>query len=131
MSDAERRSNPLVKRVDALLRRHRDPAARATDVPVLTEVVDDDARRRPAVTPETLETLAHELERALLARLGPEVVRVIEQKLSRVLSSSLVGQSVDGMRAELTQSVTQLVREAIAASMARALAPNPAPTEKK
>ena len=131
MSDGERRSNPLVKRVDALLRRHRDPAARATDVPVLTEVVDEDARRRPAVTPETLETLAHELESALLARLGPEVVRVIELKLSRVLSSSLVGQSLDGMRTELTQSVTQLVREAIASSMARALAPTQTSAEKK
>ena len=131
MSDEERRSNPLGKRVDALLRRHRDPAARATDVPVLTEVVDDEAWRRPAVAPEALEALAHELERAVLARLGPEVERVMEQKLSRVLSSSLVGQSVDGMRAELTQSVTQLVREAIAASVARALAPNPTPPEKK
>ena len=131
MSDAERRSNPLVKRVDALLRRHRDPAARATDVPVLTEVVDEEARRRPAVTPEALETLAHELERALLARLGPEVVRVMEQKLSRVLSASLVSQSVDGMHAELTQSVTQLVREAIAASVARAVAPTPPSPEKK
>ena len=28
MSEGERRSNPLVKRVDALLRRNRDPAAR-------------------------------------------------------------------------------------------------------
>jgi hypothetical protein len=130
MSDGERRSNPLGKSVDALLRRHRDPAARASDVPVLTEVVDDEARR-PAVAPEALEALAHELERAVLARLGPEVERVMEQKLSRVLSSSLVGQSVDGMRAELTQSVTQLVREAVAASVARALAPTPAPSEKK
>ena len=131
MSDGERRSNPLVKRVDALLRRHRDPAARASDVPVLTEVVDDDARRLPAVAPEALEALARELERAVLARLGPEVERVIAQKLSRVLSSSLVDQSVDGMRAELTQSVTQLVREAIAASVARALEPTQTSPEKK
>jgi AcrR family transcriptional regulator len=130
MSEEDRRSNPLGARVDALLRRHRDPAARASDVPVLTEVVDDEARRRPAVAPEALEALARELERAVLARLGPEVERVIEQKLARVLSG-LVGQSVDGMRAELTQSVTQMVREAVAASVARALAPNSAPSEKK
>jgi AcrR family transcriptional regulator len=131
LSDEERRgSNPLGKRVDALLRRHRDPAARASDVPVLTEVVDDEAHRRPAVAPEALEALARELERAVLARLGPEVERVIAQKLSHVLSSSLVGQSLDGMRAELRQSVTQLVREAVAASVARALAPNSAASEK-
>ena len=123
MSDPARpRSNPLVNRVDALLRRNRDPAARATDVPVLTEVVDDEARRGPAVAPEVLEELARELERAVLARLGPEVERVIEEKLARVLSG-LVGQSVDGMRSELTRSVTQMVREAVAASVSRALAP--------
>lgn len=123
MSDPERpRSNPLVNRVDALLRRNRDPAARSTDVPVLTEVVDDEARRGPAVPPEALEALARELERAVLARLGPEVERVIEEKLARVLSG-LVGQSVDGMRSELTRSVTQMVREAVAASVSLALAP--------
>ena len=123
MSEGERRSNPLVKRVDALLRRNRDPAARASDVPVLTEVVDDEAQRGPAVAPEALEALARELERAVLERLGPEVERVIEEKLSRVLSG-LVGQSVDGMRSELTRSVTQMVREAVAASVSRALAPH-------
>jgi AcrR family transcriptional regulator len=126
----ERKPNPLGTRVDALLRRNRDPAAKASDVPVLTEVVDDEARRRPAVDPAALEALARELERAVLERLGPEVERVIEEKLARVLSG-LVGQSVDGMRSELTQSVTQMVREAVAASVARALAPSSAPSEKK
>ena len=122
MADEADRGNPLGRRVDQILRRHKDPAAHASDVPVLTEVVDEEARRRPAVNAEALEALAHELERAVLERLGPEVERVIEQKLARVLSG-LVGQSVDGMRSELTQSVTQMVREAVAASVARALAP--------
>ena len=63
-----------------------------------------------------------------MARLGPEVDRVIQEKLSRVLSG-LVGKSVEGVRYELTQSVTQMVREAVAASVSRALAP--APKEKK
>ncbi len=89
-------------------------------MPVLTEIVDDVARRGPAVDPEALEALARELERAVLERLGPEVERVFEQKLARVLGG-LVGR--DGMRAELTQNVTQMVREAVAASVARALAP--------
>jgi hypothetical protein len=126
MSDAK--PNPLGKRVDALLRRHRDPAAAPGDVPVLTEVVEDERARRGTIDPEALEALARELERAVIARLGPEVDRVIEEKLSRVLSG-LVGKSVDGVRYELTQSVTQMVREAVAASVARALAP--APKEKK
>ncbi len=117
-----KRANPLVKQVDALLRRHRDPAAGASDVPVLTEVVDDEARRRPAVDAQALEALARELERAVLERIGPEVERVIEEKLARALSG-LVGKSANGMRTELAKNVTQMVREAVATSVARALAP--------
>jgi len=130
MSDEERDPNPLVKRVDALLRRHQVPGTSPSDVPVLTEVVDDERARRPAVDPEALEALARELERAVLERLGPEVERVIEEKLSRVLAG-LVGKSVDGVRYELTQSVTQMVREAVASSVARALAPSGTPPGKK
>ncbi|MBV8033117.1 MAG: hypothetical protein JO035_16515 [Betaproteobacteria bacterium] len=118
----ERAGNPLVERVDALL--HRPEAAPgAGDVPVLTEIVDDERQPRPAaVDAEALEALARELERAVLERLGPEVDRIIEEKLARTLTSVL-GQSMDGMRAELTRNVTQMVREAVAASVARALAP--------
>jgi hypothetical protein len=117
-------SNPLAERVDALLRRHQDPDAEAQpDVPVLTEVVDDErGRRRTEVDAAALEALALELERAVLERLGPEVDRVIEEKLAKTLAGML-GQSVDDMRTELTQSVTQMVREAVHASVARALAP--------
>ncbi len=123
----EPRQNPLVERVDALLRRHQDPGAGEADVPVLTEVIDDERpRRRMHVDAAALVALALELERAVLERLGPEVDRVIEEKLARTLSSVL-GQSLDGMRAELTHSVTQMVREAVAASVARALAPSTIP----
>lgn len=119
---ADAAKNPLVERVDALLRRHHDPEAEP-DVPVLTDVVDDArARRRTEVDAAALEALAAELERAVLERLGPEVDRVIEEKLARTLSGML-GQSVDGMRTELTRSVTQMVREAVHASVASALAP--------
>jgi len=123
MSDEEKyEHNALGQRVDALLRSY-DAPANGEDVPVLTEVVDDTpARRPPAVNAAALEALARELERAVLERLGPEVDRVIEEKLTRALSGVL-GQSVEGMRVELNQSVTQMVREAVAASVARALTP--------
>jgi hypothetical protein len=90
-------------------------------VPVLTEIVSDARAPRRAVDAAALEALARELERAVLERLGPEVDRVIEEKLARTLSLVL-GQALDGVRAELTAGVTQLVREAVAASVARALA---------
>ena len=124
-NDGAREPNPLVDRVDALLRRHHDAGAADPDVPVLTEVVDELPAPRREMHLAALEALADELERAVLERLRPEVDRVIEEKLARTLSSVL-GESVDGMRAELKHSVTQMVREAVAASVASALAPAPA-----
>jgi hypothetical protein len=91
-------------------------------VPVLTEIVDAEAgMRSPGVSAAALESLARELERAVLERLGPEVDRVIEERLARTLSTVL-GLALDTVRAELTVSVTQMVREAVAASVAHALA---------
>lgn len=122
MSEQERKRPPnaLVHQVDALLR-HQNPAGEGeSEVPVLTEVVDDERPPRPAVDAQALEALARELERAVLERLGPEVDRVIEEKLARTLTTVL-GQSLEGMRTELTQNVRQMVREAVAASVARAL----------
>ncbi len=117
MSDKD---NPLVERVDALMRRQASPRAES-DVPVLTEVVNDERAPRYAVDPAALEALARELERAVLERLGPEVDRVIEERLARTLNAVL-GKELDGVRAELTVSVVQMVREAVAASVAQALA---------
>jgi len=117
-----REPNPLVERVDALLRRGAEGSARQEpDVPVLTEVVDEEARRLPRTfDAAALEALARELERAVLERLGPEVERVIEERIARTLSGVL-GQALEGVRAELTVSVIQMVREAVAASVAQAL----------
>jgi len=114
-------ANPLVRRVDALLRRRQDPGV-GGEVPVLTEIVPDETGRARAVDSAALEALARELERAVLERLGPEIERVIEQRLGRALNAVL-GQAQESVRAELTGSVTQMVREAVAASVAHALAP--------
>jgi hypothetical protein len=57
----------------------------------------------------------------VLERLGPEIDRLIEERLERPLRAVL-GQELEGVRTELTVSVTQMVREAVAASVARALA---------
>jgi hypothetical protein len=111
--------DPLVKRVDALIRRQAEPGTK--EVPVLTEVVSEDRAPRHAVDGAALEALARELERAVLERLGPEIDRLIEERLARTLSSVL-GQELEGVRTQLTVSVSQMVREAVAASVARALA---------
>jgi hypothetical protein len=65
--------NPLVQRVDALLKRHRE-AAPATDLPVLTEIVDPSAPAgQAALDAAAVEALSRELERAVLQRLEKEL----------------------------------------------------------
>lgn len=123
MTDESRReANPLVQRVDALLKRHQDVLGVEGEVPVLTEIVESDAAAgaAPKFDAATVEALARMLERAVLERLGPEVDRVIAERLAGTLNS-LLEQALAGVRQELTVSVTQMVREAIAASVARAL----------
>jgi len=85
------------------------------DVPVLTQVVEDLSAPPPApVAPATpvdlaaLDTLADQLEHALLERLGPEIDRATARALN-------------GVRAELTVSVMTIVRESVAAAVAQAL----------
>ena len=93
----------------------------AGEVPVLTQIVNDERAPRRMVDNAALEALARELERAVLERLGPEVHRVIEEKIAQKLNTVL-GQALDSVRADLTISVIQMVREAVAASVAHALA---------
>jgi hypothetical protein len=98
-------------------------ASRDAKVPVLTDVVTEVRRPRAAMDAQALEALTRELERVVLARLAAEVDRVIDEKLALTLSTVL-GQALDGARAELTLSVAQMVREAVAASVAHALRPD-------
>ncbi|MGH8688688.1 MAG: hypothetical protein ACREVQ_13375 [Burkholderiales bacterium] len=67
--------NPLVERVDALLRRHQEAAPGGSDdLPVLTEVVDPTSPAGPAaLDAAAVEALSRELERAVLARLETEL----------------------------------------------------------
>jgi hypothetical protein len=125
MSDEESRdANPLGERVDALLKRNQ-PQRGPGDVPVLTQIVAEEAaRRRPGVDRAALEKIAYQIEHAVLDRLGPEVDRLIQEKLASKLSAVLE-QSLENVRAELTVSVRQMVREAVAASVAHALKSDP------
>ena len=102
-------SDELISRVDALIGRD-EPARAKGEVPVLTEVVTDERRAHRAVDDAALEALARALERAVLERMAPELERI-------------VGEALAGARSELKDSVTQMVREAVAASVAFALRP--------
>jgi hypothetical protein len=93
MSDKE--SNRLIERVDALMRRQLQESQQ--EVPVLTEVVEPEVS---AALPPA-DALAADIERALIARLAPE--------LDRRLAS---------LRAELEKEMRRAVREAVAHALA-------------
>jgi hypothetical protein len=96
----EDEKNPLIRRVDALVRSQREEAQRAEEeVPVLTEVVAPGPGG--LATPAREDALAADLERALVARLAPE----LERRLA-------------GLRLELDRDLRRAVREAVAHALA-------------
>jgi hypothetical protein len=73
-------ANPLVERVDALLKRHQDAAPGGDDdVPVLTEIVE----------PGAAEALAFELERAVLQRLEAELQPALAAALRAAVAAAV------------------------------------------
>jgi hypothetical protein len=97
-----REVNPLVQRVEELLRRREAEA-----VPLLTEVVEFPAHAPPAADGVEPLALGADLERALLVRLAP----LLDRRLAV-------------LRAELETELRRAVREAVAAALG-ARAPNP------
>ena len=87
--------NPLVERVDALLRRHQEAAAGRDELPVLTEVVDPDKPRgAAALDAAAVEALSRELERAVLQRLEDELqpaLTALGQALRVALREAVTG----------------------------------------
>ncbi|MGD9953082.1 MAG: hypothetical protein AB7S87_10930 [Burkholderiales bacterium] len=83
--------NPLVERVDALLRRHKSAEGGGDDLPVLTEIVEPGAAVRDVAA---VQELARELERAVLARLEGELETALADlggALRRALRESVAG----------------------------------------
>ena len=57
------------------------------EVPVLTHVVEELAPQEPPAT--ALEALARDIERAVLARLLPEIERVVREAVAASLAQAL------------------------------------------
>ncbi len=96
--------NHLIARVDALLRRQQEESLRTVEeVPLLTEVVDQDpaaaAARAAGATQD--EALAADIERVLVVRLIPELNRQIA-----------------GLRSQLEKELRRSVREAVEHALA-------------
>lgn len=97
----EREHNPLVARVDALLRSHQAAQRVEEDVPLLTEVVAPGAAPAAGVAGPAEDPLAGDLERVLIARLAPE----FDRRLA-------------GLRADLERELRRAVREAVGHALA-------------
>jgi hypothetical protein len=94
-------ANPLVARVDALLKQHLDDTRRAVEeVPLLTEVVEHDAAQAAASAAHD-EALAADIERVLVVRLVPEL-----------------NKQIAALRAELEKEMRRSVREAVEHALA-------------
>ena len=109
----QREQNPLVARVDALMKRQQEDSLRAVEeVPLLTEIVEHDpaARAASAASAARDEALASDIERVLVVRLIPEL-----------------NKQIAGLRSELEKQLRRSVREAVE----HALAARKANPEKK
>jgi hypothetical protein len=114
---------PLIERVDALLRSHREPTPPPAEVPVLTEVVDlGGATPRVPASADAAASLAGELEHSVLTQLRGELDRVIDTRLSEDALRQTIEQSLGYLRIELAENLREIVRDAVAAAVARALA---------
>ena len=103
MSD-ERESNPLISRVDALMRRQQEDSQRAVqEVPLLTEVVEPEASAAARQAKRADDALIEDIERVLLVRLVPEI-----------------NKQVAALRSELEKELRKSVREAVAHAVANA-----------
>lgn len=97
----EREANPLIQRVDALMKRHQEESQRAVEeVPLLTDVLEHDAPvEKDRVAAD--EALASDIERVLVVRMVPELNRQIA-----------------ALRGELEKELRRTVREAVAHAFA-------------
>jgi hypothetical protein len=97
----EREQNPLVARVDALMKRQQEDSLRAVEeVPLLTEIVEHDPAAAAASAARD-EALAADIERVLVVRLVPEL-----------------NKQIAALRSELEKELRRSVREAVEHALA-------------
>jgi hypothetical protein len=94
-------ANQLIARVDQLMRRQQEDSLRAVEeVPLLTEVVEQDPAAAAASAARD-EAIASDIERVLVVRLVPEL-----------------NKQIAGLRAELEKQLRRSVREAVEHALA-------------
>jgi hypothetical protein len=96
--------NRLIQRVDALMKRQQEDTQRAVEeVPLLTEIVEQEAKAAAAAGAlPGEEALAADIERVLVVRLVPEL-----------------NKQIAALRAELEKELRRSVREAVEHALAQ------------
>ncbi len=135
MSTEPPSTNPLLSKMDALMKKHRGPAeappaATAPEgwLPVLTDVI---TRGTPQVAPPTvspppapaalaaeaptphLPTDTDKLAEQLLSELGPKLAAVMEKQVATELRKNL-DETVATLLSQLDVNVREIVRDAVA-----------------
>ena len=127
-------SNPLLDKMDALMKKHRGPVESKPEVapegwlPVLTDVIQ---RGTPPVAPITLappptaaapipeppaapqQLVTDTLAEQLLSELGPKLSEVMEKQVAAELRKNL-DDTVANLLSQLDVNVREIVRDAVA-----------------
>lgn len=125
-------SDPLLERVDALLKRHQQTLRGPDDdVPVLTEVVEADREEaagesvRPIAPLDAaaVEELVSCMKREVLQRLEPALERLFAERLGPALAAatSTLDGALRDARADLSLEAQRIVHDAVASAVAQAL----------
>jgi hypothetical protein len=129
MPNKRENQDALLKKVDALLKRHRDGAAglgkHDLDVPILTDKVDDEPKaspplRVPAKTAtrkndKALEGLAADIYDRVLEKLNDRIAAQIERAIHPILL-----QAGSDLKGDLMQSMSDAIADALAEKIAPA-----------
>ncbi|HSS46122.1 MAG TPA: hypothetical protein VLL03_01740 [Burkholderiales bacterium] len=109
----------LLSKMDALMKKHRAPD---NEIPTLTDVIATAAKPGPgqtglaALTPEQVETLAIQIYQRVLQNLDEHINNELQLHLKPQLNI-LFGHVLDGMLAELKNSIKAVVDDAVAQAL--------------
>lgn len=125
-------SDPLLERVNALLKRHQQTLRGPDDdVPVLTEVVESDqeqaagdsGRSAASLDPAAVEEFVASMKREVLERLEPALDRLFAERLGPALAAAMgaMDEALSGARADLRAEAQRIVHDAVVSAVAQAL----------
>lgn len=116
----------ILRKLDALLNKHRTAEPDPSEIPVLTEAVQDKLPAEPttenavatqsALSDAEVEALARDIYKRVMAKLNTQISSELREHLTQRLSSiidSTVGAAVADFKQELANTVGDAIAEAL------------------